>query len=59
MSQKTPDRRQPSPNAERLRVAMGWDELPRMTPEERAEFEAEQRWVDEEVRRYYGKATRD
>jgi hypothetical protein len=56
MSQPTPERTQPSPNAERLRIAMGWDRLPEMSPEERAAFEAEERRIDEEVRRYYGKS---
>jgi len=45
---------QPSPNAEQLRVAMGWERLPEMTPEERQAFEAAERKVDEQVRRYYG-----
>lgn len=55
MDQASPDRTQHSPNAERLRVALGWDRLPEMTPVEREAFEAEQRELDEEVRRYYGK----
>jgi hypothetical protein len=55
MSQSTPDQTRSSPNAERLRVAMGWDRLPLMSPERLAEFEAEQRELDEEVRRFYGK----
>lgn len=55
MTQATPDRTQPSSNAERLRVALGWERLPEMSPEEREAFEAEERRVDEEVRRFYGK----
>ena len=55
MSQPTPERTEPSPNAERLRVAMGWDRLPEITPEERAEFQAELARRDEEIRRFYGK----
>jgi hypothetical protein len=35
---------------------MGWDRLPDMSPEEREAFEAEERRIDEEVRRYYGKS---
>jgi hypothetical protein len=54
MSQPSPERTQPSPNAERLRVAMGWEQLPEMTPEQRQAFEAEERQADEQVRRYYG-----
>ena len=54
MSQPTPERTVPSPNAERLRIAMGWDQLPDMSPEQRAAFEAEERRIDDEVRRYYG-----
>ena len=44
----------PSPNAERLRVAMGWDKLPEMTPEERAKFDAENEKAQEAARRFYG-----
>ena len=51
----TLDQSQSSPNSERLRIAMGWDRLPLMSPQERAEFEAEQRRFDEEIRRFYGK----
>lgn len=56
MTLSMPHQNQPSPNAERLRVAMGWDRLPEMTPEELAEFEAKERRIDEELRRFYGKA---
>jgi hypothetical protein len=55
MSQPSPERTEPSPNAERLRVAMGWERLPEMTTEQREEFDAELRRRDEEVRRFYGK----
>jgi hypothetical protein len=55
MSQPSLERTEPSPNAERLRVAMGWERLPEMTDEQRAEFDAELRRRDEEVRRFYGK----
>ena len=55
MSQPSPERTEPSPNAERLRIAMGWDRLPEMSAERAAEFEAELARHDEEVRRYYGK----
>jgi hypothetical protein len=57
MAHATPDRTRSSPNAERLRVAMGWDRLPEMSPDEREKFEADQRQLDEEVRRYYGKSS--
>jgi hypothetical protein len=43
-----------SPNAERLREAMGWDRLPEMTPEQRAAYEAANERADEEARRFYG-----
>jgi len=33
---------------------MGAERLPEMTPEERQAFEAAERKVDEQVRRYYG-----
>jgi hypothetical protein len=55
MTQSPSERTQPSPNAERLRVALGWDRLPEMTPEEQAEFDAELARRDEEIRRFYGK----
>jgi hypothetical protein len=55
VSQPSHERIEPSPNAERLRIAMGWDRLPEMSPERAAEFEAELARHDEEVRRYYGK----
>jgi hypothetical protein len=54
MSQATPDRTQPSPNAERLREALGWERLPEMSPERQAEFDARQKQFDEEIRRFYG-----
>ena len=53
MSQATPDQTHPSPNAERVREALGWDRLPELTAEEREEFDAEQRRADEEARRFY------
>jgi hypothetical protein len=53
MSQTTPDQTQTSSNAERLRVAMGWERLPEMSPEQREIFDAEQRRFDEEIRRFY------
>jgi hypothetical protein len=53
MSQATPDQTQPTSNAERLRLAMGWEHLPEMSPEEREKFDAEQRRFDEEIRRFY------
>jgi hypothetical protein len=43
-----------SPNAERLRQAMGWERLPEMTPEQRERFEAENRRAEDEARRFYG-----
>jgi hypothetical protein len=55
MTQSPSERTQPSPNAERLRVAMGWDRLPEMSPEDAAEFRAELARHDEEIRRFYGK----
>ena len=55
MSEPSPERTEPSLNGERLRIAMGWDRLPEMSPEREAEFEAELARHDEEVRRYYGK----
>jgi hypothetical protein len=53
MSQATPDQTQPTSNAERLRLAMGWDRLPEMSVEEREKFDADQRRFDEEIRRFY------
>lgn len=55
MSQPSSERTEPSTNAERLRVALGWDRVPETTPEEQAEFDAELARRDEEVRRFYGK----
>jgi hypothetical protein len=46
-----------SPHAEQLRVAMGWDKLPEMTPEQRARFDEENRRVSEEARRFYSGGT--
>jgi hypothetical protein len=46
--------RRHSETAERLRVAMGWDKLPEMTPEQRAAFDETNRRADEEARRFYG-----
>lgn len=57
MNQPLPKPTGPSPNAERLRIAMGWDRLPEMSPEQAAEFDAELARHDEEIRRYYGKPT--
>ena len=54
MSQPSPERTEPSPNAERLRVALGWDRLPEISPEKDAEFRAKLAEQDEEIRRYYG-----
>jgi hypothetical protein len=54
MTQSPPERTKPSPNAERFRVAMGWERLPEMTPDERQAFDAEEQRIDEQVRRYYG-----
>jgi hypothetical protein len=54
MTQPSSERTEPSPNAERLRVAMGWERLPEMTSAERQAFEAEEQQVDEQIRRYYG-----
>ena len=53
MSEATPDQAQPTSNAERLRVAMGWERLPETRAEEREKFDAEQRRFDEEIRRFY------
>jgi hypothetical protein len=53
MSQATPGQAQPASNAERLRVAMGWERLPEMSAEEREKFDADQRRFDEEIRRFY------
>ena len=55
MSQPSSERTEPSSNAERLRIALGWESLPETTPEEQAEFDAELARRDEEIRRYYGK----
>jgi hypothetical protein len=49
VSQPSPERTEPSPNAERLRIAMGWNRLPEMSPERAAEFEVELARHDEEV----------
>ena len=54
MTSATPDRLQPSPNAERLRIALGWDRLPEMTAEQREAFDAELRRRDAALRRFYG-----
>lgn len=45
---------QPSPHAEQLRQAMGWDRLPEITPEMRAQFDAENERAREAARRFYG-----
>jgi hypothetical protein len=47
--------RAPSPNAERLRQAMGWEKLPEMTPEQLARFDEDNRRAEEEAQRFYGK----
>ncbi len=39
---------------ERFRVAMGWDELPKLTPEEEREFQEKLRAAQEDARRIYG-----
>ncbi len=44
-----------SPNAERLRIAMGWEQLPTMTPEQRAESDAANAWADAAARVLYGR----
>jgi hypothetical protein len=46
----------PSPNAERLRQAMGWEKLPAMTPEQREAYEAANEKAREEARRFYGQS---
>ncbi len=43
-----------SPNAERLREALGWDRLPEMTPEQQQAFDEETRRANEAARRFYG-----
>lgn len=45
---------QPSPRAEALRRAMGWERLPTMTAEQRAEYERKNAEAQEAARRYYG-----
>jgi hypothetical protein len=47
----TTDRRDdvPSPNAERLREAMGWDNLPEMTADQRATFDENDQRAEEFV----------
>ncbi len=45
---------QPSPRAEALRQAMGWDKLPTMTPEQREEFDRKNAEAQEQARRIYG-----
>jgi hypothetical protein len=45
-----------SPNAERLREALGWDRLPEMTPEQREAFDEANRRADEEARHFHGNA---
>lgn len=54
MHDQRPTDDQPSPHAEELRRAMGWDRLPRLTDEQRAEFDRAEREADEAARRYYG-----
>jgi hypothetical protein len=46
----------PSPNAERLRQAMGWEKLPEMTPEQRVKFDEDNRRAEEEADRFYGQS---
>jgi hypothetical protein len=43
-----------SPNAERLREALGWERLPEMTPEQREAYEAANERARAEARRFYG-----
>ncbi len=50
------DRQTPSPNAERLRQALGWDRLPEMTPNQREAYEAANEQAREDARRFYGTA---
>ncbi len=45
---------QPSPHAEELRVAMGWERLPTITPERHAEIERANAAAQAEARRIYG-----
>lgn len=45
---------QPSPHAEQLRQAMGWDKLPTMTAEQRAEYERKNAEAQAAARRFYG-----
>lgn len=44
----------PSPRAEALRVAMGWDKLPTISPERRAEIDRANAEAQAEARRIYG-----
>ena len=53
MSESQPSTGQPSPHAEQLRQAMGWDRLPEMTPEQLAAFDAAEAEADEAARRFY------
>ncbi len=48
--------RVPSPNAERLRQAMGWDELPGLTDEEHEAFVAATAKARDEAQRFYGQS---
>lgn len=54
MHDQTPTDEQPSPHAEELRQAMGWDRLPVITPERRAEIERANAEAQAEARRIYG-----
>jgi hypothetical protein len=53
----TPERASHSPNAERLRQALGWEKLPEMTSEEREAFDEANRRADEEAKRFYDIST--
>jgi hypothetical protein len=46
----------PSPNAERLREALGWERLPAITPERQAEIDTKFTEADEEARRFHDRA---
>jgi hypothetical protein len=46
----------PSPNAERLRRAMGWESLPEMTDEQREAFAAAAERARAEAERFYGQS---
>jgi hypothetical protein len=54
MTSSPPERTSHSPNAERLRAALGWDRLPEMTSEQREAYDAANERARADARRFYG-----